>query len=232
MRLWIALAALTLSLPDIHHAQAQNSPTTERATAASPRLRTGRRTAATTQPPAIRRSGKSRATMSTSSSPPGCTRPATCRHRKWTTSGPRKTPAESRQLAVPVQRHEYPDRARCRKWSRTLALRSTGADRSHPLFSSLSGASAITRCPIQSRPRPARAARHRGHARCAADRRRCRHRPAVRGLRQLRAGQSARRDGRFAPGYVAVTSAPTIVRNVVVVGHQVLDGQRRMRHPG
>ncbi|NVP72805.1 membrane-bound PQQ-dependent dehydrogenase, glucose/quinate/shikimate family, partial [Vibrio cholerae O1 biovar El Tor] len=28
------------------------------------------------------------------------------------------------------------------------------------------------------------------------------------------------------PGYVAVTSAPTIVRNVVVVGHQVLDGQK------
>ena len=141
MRLWIALAALTLSLPDIHHARAQNSPTTERATAASPRLRTGRRTAATTQPPAIRRSGKSRATMSTSSSPPGCTRPATCRHRKWTTSGPRKTPAESRQLAVPVQRHEYPDRARCRKWSRTLALRSTGADRSHPYSAACRGVS-------------------------------------------------------------------------------------------
>ncbi|MCR5876232.1 PQQ-binding-like beta-propeller repeat protein [Phenylobacterium sp. J426] len=33
--------------------------------------------------------------------------------------------------------------------------------------------------------------------------------------------------GRTTPGYVAVTSPPTIVRGVAVIGHQVLDGQRR-----
>lgn len=33
--------------------------------------------------------------------------------------------------------------------------------------------------------------------------------------------------GDAAPGMVSITSAPTIVRGVVVVGHQILDGQRR-----
>ena len=33
--------------------------------------------------------------------------------------------------------------------------------------------------------------------------------------------------GEVAPGYVSITSPPTIVRGVIVTGHQVLDGQRR-----
>src|SRR3546814_11992981 len=33
--------------------------------------------------------------------------------------------------------------------------------------------------------------------------------------------------GRVTPGMVSITSAPVIVRGVVVTGHQVLDGQRR-----
>ena len=38
--------------------------------------------------------------------------------------------------------------------------------------------------------------------------------------------------GETPPGYVAITSAPTIVRGVVVTGHQVLDGQRRWAPSG
>lgn len=34
------------------------------------------------------------------------------------------------------------------------------------------------------------------------------------------------------PGYVSITSAPTIVRGVIVTGHQVLDGQRRWAPSG
>ncbi len=33
--------------------------------------------------------------------------------------------------------------------------------------------------------------------------------------------------GRIAPGMVSITSPPTIVRGIVVVGHQILDGERR-----
>ena len=33
--------------------------------------------------------------------------------------------------------------------------------------------------------------------------------------------------GEVPPGYVSITSPPTIVRGVIVTGHQVLDGQRR-----
>src|SRR5690606_34451326 len=33
--------------------------------------------------------------------------------------------------------------------------------------------------------------------------------------------------GEVAPGMVSITSPPTVVRGVVVTGHQVLDGQRR-----
>jgi quinoprotein glucose dehydrogenase len=33
--------------------------------------------------------------------------------------------------------------------------------------------------------------------------------------------------GKIVPGMVSITSAPTIVRGVIVVGHQILDGQRR-----
>ena len=35
--------------------------------------------------------------------------------------------------------------------------------------------------------------------------------------------------GKISPGMVSITSAPTIVRGVVVTGHQVLDGQRAGR---
>ncbi len=38
--------------------------------------------------------------------------------------------------------------------------------------------------------------------------------------------------GQTPPGYVAITSAPTIVRGVVVTGHQVLDGMRRWAPSG
>ena len=38
--------------------------------------------------------------------------------------------------------------------------------------------------------------------------------------------------GETAPGMVSITSAPTIVRGVVVTGHQVLDGQRRYAPSG
>src|SRR3546814_16289287 len=38
--------------------------------------------------------------------------------------------------------------------------------------------------------------------------------------------------GETAPGMVSITSAPTIVRGVVVPGHQVLDGQRRWAPSG
>ena len=38
--------------------------------------------------------------------------------------------------------------------------------------------------------------------------------------------------GETPAGYVAITSAPTIVRGVVVTGHQVLDGQRRWAPSG
>lgn len=38
--------------------------------------------------------------------------------------------------------------------------------------------------------------------------------------------------GETPPGYVAITSAPTIVRGVVITGHQVLDGQRRWAPSG
>lgn len=38
--------------------------------------------------------------------------------------------------------------------------------------------------------------------------------------------------GETPPGYVAITSAPTIVDGVVVTGHQVLDGQRRWAPSG
>ena len=38
--------------------------------------------------------------------------------------------------------------------------------------------------------------------------------------------------GETPPGYVSITSAPTIVRGVVVTGHQVLDGQRRWAPSG
>lgn len=38
--------------------------------------------------------------------------------------------------------------------------------------------------------------------------------------------------GETPPGYVAINSAPTIVRGVVVTGHQVLDGQRRWAPSG
>lgn len=33
--------------------------------------------------------------------------------------------------------------------------------------------------------------------------------------------------GKIVPGMISITSAPTIVRGVIVVGHQILDGQRR-----
>jgi quinoprotein glucose dehydrogenase len=33
--------------------------------------------------------------------------------------------------------------------------------------------------------------------------------------------------GKMAPGMVSITSPPTIVRGIVVVGHQILDGERR-----
>lgn len=42
----------------------------------------------------------------------------------------------------------------------------------------------------------------------------------------------ARGMGETPAGYVAITSAPTIVRGVVVTGHQVLDGQRRWAPSG
>jgi len=38
--------------------------------------------------------------------------------------------------------------------------------------------------------------------------------------------------GETPPGYVSITSAPTIVRGVIVTGHQVLDGQRRWAPSG
>src|SRR5690606_25980130 len=38
--------------------------------------------------------------------------------------------------------------------------------------------------------------------------------------------------GDVSPGMVSITSAPTIVRGVVVTGHQVLDGQRRWAPSG
>ena len=38
--------------------------------------------------------------------------------------------------------------------------------------------------------------------------------------------------GQVSPGMVSITSAPTIVRGVVVTGHQVLDGQRRQAPSG
>ena len=38
--------------------------------------------------------------------------------------------------------------------------------------------------------------------------------------------------GKVFPGYVSITSAPTIVRGVVVTGHQVLDGQKRWAPSG
>lgn len=38
--------------------------------------------------------------------------------------------------------------------------------------------------------------------------------------------------GEVLPGYVSITSAPTIVRGVVVTGHQVLDGQNRWAPSG
>jgi len=38
--------------------------------------------------------------------------------------------------------------------------------------------------------------------------------------------------GEVPPGYVSITSAPTIVNGVVVTGHQVLDGQRRWAPSG
>jgi quinoprotein glucose dehydrogenase len=38
--------------------------------------------------------------------------------------------------------------------------------------------------------------------------------------------------GEVSPGMVSITSAPTIVQGVIVTGHQVLDGQRRMAPSG
>jgi quinoprotein glucose dehydrogenase len=38
--------------------------------------------------------------------------------------------------------------------------------------------------------------------------------------------------GKVLPGYVSITSAPTIVRDVIVTGHQVLDGQNRWAPSG
>src|SRR3546814_17283321 len=38
--------------------------------------------------------------------------------------------------------------------------------------------------------------------------------------------------GETSPGMVSITSAPTLVRGVVVTGHQVLDGQRRWAPSG
>lgn len=38
--------------------------------------------------------------------------------------------------------------------------------------------------------------------------------------------------GRYAPGIISITSAPTIVRGVVVTGHQILDGQMRWAASG
>src|SRR3546814_16273130 len=38
--------------------------------------------------------------------------------------------------------------------------------------------------------------------------------------------------GRTPPGYVSINSPPTIVRGIVVTGHQVLDGQSRWAPSG
>src|SRR3546814_5902348 len=38
--------------------------------------------------------------------------------------------------------------------------------------------------------------------------------------------------GETPPGYVSINSPPTIVRGVIVTGHQVLDGQKRYEPSG
>ena len=71
-----------------------------------------------------------------------------------------------------------------------------------------------------------RDAHHCGHARRATDCRRCAHRNAVCGFRQERRRRYHNGMGETGLGMVSITSAPTIVRGVVITGHQVLDGQR------
>lgn len=226
MRLWIALAALTLSLPDIHHAQAQNSPTTERATAASPApsdwTSYGRDNAATRYSP-LRQITRDNVDQlepawvyQTGDMPP----PEV--DDKW---APENTPLK-------VGNSLY----LCSAMNILIGLDAgSGRERwrfdpqvpiDHIPYSAACRGVSYYEVPD---PEPAQA--------CA--------RRVIEGTLDARliavdadTGQPCEDFGNSGqvnllegmgdspPGYVAVTSAPTIVRNVVVVGHQVLDGQK------